>query len=207
MTFVGPGANLTETVVALPGTSTVNITFVATHAVGASNLSFVQVRLGAATNTTGFITYGPAPATFEWYTNTSLFGNFSAIGSLSPSSALTGVVPFNNTTGALPIAILHANATNASSGAASIGFTVSITDPTANNIVNGLGPYIESDRAWAGWSIRFILLFSNSSQSRPLDRSYYQTEYGATLIDSAGPYSVMLLPSPYGGPSYLTENG
>ncbi len=206
MTFSGVGANLTETVMAVPGTPTINVTFQATE-VGANPLSFVQVRVVAPTNISGAITYGAAPGLFDWYTNTTVYGNYSAIGTVSPASALTGVIPYNFMSGAVPVATLHANASNAATGASEITLSVSLTSPSANNIVKGLGPYLLADQAWQGWSIRFVMLFSASPVSRPLDQTYYQTEYGATLVAASGPYGVVLLPSPYGGPSYFTANG
>ncbi len=206
MTFHGIGANLTETVVAVPNTSTVTVSLTATQ-VGPTPLSFFQVRVGGPANISNAITNGTAPGSFEWYTNTSSYGNFSAAATVTPASALTGIVPVNNSTGALALAIVHASAPNETSGASQLTVTISVTDPTASNLIQGLGPYILADQVWQSWSIRFVLLFNNSTASRPLTRTYYQTEYGATFVIGSGPYSIMLLPSPYGGPPWLTGKG
>ena len=116
MTFSGVGANLTETVVAVPGTPTINVTFQATE-VGANPLSFVQVRVVAPTNISGAITYGAAPGLFDWYTNTTVYGNYSANRHRVPGFGPHRGDPYNFMSGAVPVATLHANASNAATGA------------------------------------------------------------------------------------------
>jgi hypothetical protein len=206
MLFVGPGATLTETVVAVPATATVEVTFNASQASNASPLAFVQARATLIGSIPGIITNATTPGSFDWFTNTT-YGNFTAIGSASPVAALSNVIPNNNVSGTLSTAVFHEAAANLSAGATSLSFTVSLTDPGASNVASGLGPYIVADQVWQNWSIRFILLFSGSAQARPLTQVYYETEYGAALVATATPYALVLLPTPYGGPAYLTQNG
>jgi hypothetical protein len=203
--FSAPGAILTETVVAVPQTTTVNVTF-AVQQSGPAALTFLQVRAGDTPGVIGIIGNGTMPGSFDWYSNTT-YGNFTTVGTAAPSSSLSKVIPANLTTGAAAQAVLRAAAPNQTLGVPSLSFTLSLSVPSADNEAVGLPTWLNADQVWQNLSVRFLLLFNGSVQSRPLTESYYQTEYGAALVAWQGPYRVMVLPQPLAGPPWPIPTG
>jgi hypothetical protein len=131
---------------------------------------------------------------------TGLAGSLLTYVNVTPASALSPKFQaFDHPNQLARDALSVSNAT----GVPSLGLIVVFTTPTAKNLIDDLPPFINAPTVWQNWSIRFVLVTSNSSfisnHSSPIwwEVPYLEGEFGATVLATSGSWTVMLIPANY----------
>ena len=188
--FPVPGAVVLENVTAIPSTDEVSISLDAQANGSAPLVESLQARFTSVPLVAGNLTAGVGLGTFVWSADTRN-GNFSTYGSVAPATALGRLIGFNSTPGAAPAVLLRMNASVAG-GSPVLGVAITLATPAAYNEIPAIGPWLDSAQVWDGWSVRFLLDYSQVATLR-ISTSYLQSEYHAALYVSSGPWSVYLL--------------
>ncbi|MCI4335632.1 MAG: hypothetical protein L3K17_00320 [Thermoplasmata archaeon] len=183
LTYGGEGVTVTEAITALPGTSQLSVRVTASVS-GTEQIDSIALDLSAAATASGSVTASGASA-FVWSSPTAS-GTIATLGQL----AAPGVVgPVTNGTGIELVA--RASPTGGGSNL-SIEFTADT--PSSSNTASGVAGYYSTPQLWAGWDVRFALLWNGTAVTGGLELSYLETEYGASEFAADGPWTVLLLP-------------
>jgi hypothetical protein len=88
------------------------------------------------------------------------------------------------------------------SGVRSLVLTFAFSTPGAALLLPGLPSLLTTDQTFANWSVRFVLYTVKSSGEGILanllgnEVDYLEAEYGATVLGTSGPWTVLVLPGP-----------
>jgi hypothetical protein len=115
---------------------------------------------------------------------------------VSPASALGRVVSLNHVSAPAhaPFALVSP------SGVAVMTVGFEFSTPGAANLVSGLPPLVTTDATLANWTVRFVLYTDSAAGEGQLaallygEVQYLESEYGAKVLGSSGPWTVILLP-------------
>lgn len=204
LTFVNPLVTVNETVTTLSSSPTALVNFNATAAPGL-HLSYLEARLATISGVRTIVANGPTNGSFSWLTEFRS-GNVSTFANLTPASALAKVTPYNAALNISPSILIKSVPATASNDS-SLAFSLNLTTPGLVNVFPRPGPWIAADQQWENWSVRWILVYNSAaSPGLPLV-AYLETEYGATVETVAGPWWLLLLPSPIPGPVTIAGAG
>lgn len=169
----GPGFVLTETIAALPSSSTAQVAFRAIPT-GPSAIARIQLDLSATPFGAGGATVS-GPTTFTW-TSVPVAGALPTYGSVDSEG--------------------RASLTNTSTvelATPSDTLTVNLSTPAATNPVDSLSGLVEAPALWQSWDVRFILLGTGAPAS---EAAYLEAEYGASVFAEYGVWTVLLWSGP-----------
>jgi hypothetical protein len=196
LSFQTPDYNLTELIAPHPGEDGFDLSFIVT-AVGTHTLQSFSGYLGAiagdsashnATNATSYNFTSRGPSGAGALATHVLFEQGSG-------STNASVIPSRPTAG---VAFVE---TEPKGQSRQLKLTISLTTPTASNLIPNVPPILSTPDLLLGWSARYMLL---DSASAPLI-AYYTTEFHAVELTSNPYWSVYTLPvtyppTPYGPP-------
>ncbi|MCI4327260.1 MAG: glycosyltransferase family 39 protein [Thermoplasmata archaeon] len=128
---------------------------------------------------------------------TGLAGSLLTYANVTPASAVSHPQAFDH-----PSELAHdaLTVTSPVAGTHNLSLTVAFSTPTARNLVDNLPRFINAPTVWQNWSIRFVLLTSNSTfvNNHPSailwEVPYLENEFGATVLATDGVWTVLLLP-------------
>ncbi|HTT35964.1 MAG TPA: hypothetical protein VMH78_08900 [Thermoplasmata archaeon] len=180
-----------ENVTTLLGSPTVSIAFTAVSPAASPGLTYFTGRVSPAPLVGANVSLAGAPGSFLWTANTRN-GLIATTGSVSPAGALARVVAYGPN--ATPAAIFRENATDPVNGSHRLTVSLTLSIPSATNVLAALGSWIDSAAVWGGWDARFYLQYTAAIGGKVYPSSYLTAEYGASLVASSGPWQVYLLP-------------
>jgi hypothetical protein len=194
-----PGAQVTENVTTPPNVNALVVSFFAQNTAGSPNLTGLLARVATVENIHFNVSGTAIPGEFEWNSST-LSGPFTTFGNVTPTAALAKIVIGNATTP--PSVFLKVGASNGTVGVHSLSFSLNLSTPGASNIITGVPTWVTAPATWSGFSIRFIVDYNQSGGLGPqIPPSYFEWEFGATVLTVDGAWTILLLPSPVAGPA------
>jgi hypothetical protein len=199
LVYAGPGFVLNVTLTAIPGTTAGSIGLQAKATGPVPLIGVTALLLNPPGGSTEFgISAVPGEAVIL---PKGFGGALNAFANVTPAADLTHV--YRYTTGKHPAeAILTASSPN---GSAELGFSVTITDPGAANLISDLPSFVSTPDQWAAWGDRFVLYQPPNSAAQAQanllwdEPQYLVSEFGATILGTYGPtgnqWLVILLPA------------
>ena len=167
--LTGPGFRLTESIGALPGTSSAEVLFSATPT-SSQHVTGIRFDLAAGAFGGGGVVASGGPS-FTW-SSTPSGGALPTFGNLSAGAAATAV---NGST----IAVVSSAETLA----------LNLSTPAATNPISDVTGAIVAPDLWQSWNVRFLLVGPGAS---PFEQAYLQAEYGASVFASDAPWTVLV---------------
>jgi len=195
MVFDHSGVELTVTATAVPGTDTVAIAVVADSS--GSPIASIGGRLQSVSGQGNNVSE-PAPGQFNW-SSPSVPGGFGVTnGEVFPAAALRAVGHLSNNLSRPATVTIQENSSNAN-GTPSLGFSVNLTSPLAQNFITNLPTFFVATTIWSQLSARFFLNEPSSEPPQfanalvPNEIGYLEAEYNAVVFFDNGDWSVLLL--------------